>query len=379
MRIVIAPDSFKESLTAYEAACSIEKGFRQVFPEAEYIKMPMADGGEGTVKAMIHAIGGEIIQTTVTGPLGTKTEAFFGLIGSRKTAVIEMASASGLHLVPPKDRNPLFTTTKGTGELILSALDQGAEHIILGIGGSATNDGGAGMAQALGIRLLDKNGNDIPDGGGGLSHLALIDISNLDPRTATVKIEVACDVNNPLTGPKGASAVFGPQKGADDEMVKHLDKNLSHFAMIIEKTTGKSIADVPGSGAAGGLGAGLLAFLPAKLKSGISIMMEATNLEEKIMEADLVITGEGKVDSQSLSGKTPVGVAAAAKKHGVPVILLAGEATEGSSELYCSGVNAIFSIMPGVVTREAALANASRYLERVSENIAQVIKIGKQW
>lgn len=372
MKIVIAPDSFKESLSALEAAEAIEKGFKQVIPDAEYVKVPMADGGEGTVKSLVDATGGEIISRTVTGPLGTPVEAFFGVLGNKKTAVIEMAAASGLHLVPAEMRNPLLTTTRGTGELIAAALDHGVKHIIIGIGGSATNDGGAGMAKALGVLLLDGNGAEIGEGGGALKDLVSIDISRLDPRIAGLTMEVACDVDNPLTGAKGASAIFGPQKGATPEMVKQLDQNLAHYAAIIERDLGKEIREVPGAGAAGGLGGGLLAFLPSELKRGVDIVIEATGLSQIVSDADLVITGEGKIDGQTIFGKTPIGVAKTAKKHGVPVIGIAGNVADDSKAVHEHGIDAVFSIVPGIVSLGDAFMNAGEYAERTAANIAAV-------
>ncbi|UZW66660.1 glycerate kinase [Priestia flexa] len=370
MKIVIAPDSFKESLSALEVAEAVEKGFKQVLPQANYVKVPMADGGEGTVQSLVDATDGEIISKTVTGPLGEPVEAFFGILGTKRTAVIEMAAASGLHLVPPAKRNPLMTTTKGTGELISAALDYGVNHIIIGIGGSATNDGGAGMTKALGAQLLDAEGNEILDGGGALGNLAFINLSTLDSRLQHVKIEVACDVDNPLTGERGASAIFGPQKGATPEMVALLDRNLRHYAAVLERDLGQKIDDVPGAGAAGGLGAGLLAFLQAELKRGVDIVIEATNLLEAVRDADVVITGEGKIDGQTIYGKTPIGVAKTAKKHGIPVIGIAGNIGADSHVVYEHGIDALFSIVPGVTTLENAFANASDYVEKTAMNVA---------
>ncbi|MBY6087771.1 glycerate kinase [Priestia flexa] len=377
MKIVIAPDSFKESLSALEVAEAVEKGFKQVLPQANYVKVPMADGGEGTVQSLVDATDGEIISKTVTGPLGEPVEAFFGILGTKRTAVIEMAAASGLHLVPPAKRNPLMTTTKGTGELISAALDYGVNHIIIGIGGSATNDGGAGMAKALGAQLLDAEGNEILDGGGALGNLAFINLSKLDSRLQHVKIEVACDVDNPLTGERGASAIFGPQKGATPEMVALLDRNLRHYAAVLERDLGQKIDDVPGAGAAGGLGAGLLAFLQAELKRGVDIVIEATNLLEAVRDADVVITGEGKIDGQTIYGKTPIGVAKTAKKHGIPVIGIAGNIGADSHVVYEHGIDALFSIVPGVTTLENAFVNASDYVEKTAMNVAAVWKMNK--
>lgn len=374
MKIVIAPDSFKESLTALEAANAAEEGFKKVFPCAEIVKLPMADGGEGLVHSLVSSLFGKIIPQEVTGPLGKKVESFFGLIHNGKTAVIEMAAAAGLHLVPRSERNPLLTTTYGVGELILAALDQGVERIIVGLGGSATNDGGAGLAQALGVRILDENGNEIEFGGGGLSAVSSIDLAGLDPRLSQITIEAACDVTNPLLGPEGASAVFGPQKGATPEMVGLLDRNLGRFADVIEQYLGKDVRNVPGAGAAGGLGAGLLAFLSCRLRKGVEIVIEATGLEKQVQDADLLITGEGKIDSQTVYGKTPAGVAAVGKKYDVPVVALAGTLGAGFETVYDHGIDAVFSIVPGVVTLEEALQNAYSNMVHASENIARLMK-----
>jgi len=378
MKIVLAPDSFKESLSALQVAESIERGFKQVLPNAEYVKVPMADGGEGTVQSLVDATGGRIIKKTVTGPLGEAAEAFFGILGNEKTAVIEMAAASGLHLVPATKRNPLLTTTRGTGELIAAALDYNVNHIIIGIGGSATNDGGAGMARALGARFLNSDGLEIGEGGGALSDLAAIDLSRLDSRLADVKIEVACDVDNPLIGPKGASAIYGPQKGATPVIVNQLDENLAHYAAIIEKDLGVKIADVPGAGAAGGLGGGLLAFMQAELSRGVDIVLEAAKLSDIIAGADLVITGEGKIDGQTIFGKTPIGVAKTAKKHGVPVIGIAGNVASDSDVVHEYGIDAIFSIVPGAVSLQEAFLHADEFVERTARNIAAVWQLKRK-
>ncbi|MDD9312093.1 glycerate kinase [Cytobacillus firmus] len=378
MKIVIAPDSFKESLSALEAANAIERGFKAIFPNAQYKKMPMADGGEGTVQSLADATGGTIIERSVTGPLGEPVKAFFGLMGDGKTAVIEMAAASGLHLVPKEIRNPLLTSTRGTGELIAAAMDTGVKHIIIGIGGSATNDAGAGMIQALGGKLLDKTGSEIGPGGGSLADLSAIDMSNLDSRIRDVHFEVACDVDNPLTGPRGASAVFGPQKGATPEMAELLDRNLGHFADVAEHALGKPFRDIEGAGAAGGIGGSLLAFLNADLKRGIEIVLEAVNFEEEVKGADLVITGEGRIDSQTIHGKTPIGVAKAAKKHGIPVIGLAGSLSEDSHIVHEHGIDALFSIVPGVITLPDAFEKAAIYMERTARNIAALMKMNNE-
>ncbi|WP_442593725.1 glycerate kinase [Neobacillus sp. D3-1R] len=377
MKIIIAPDSFKESLSALEAAIAIERGFKEIFPEAEYKKLPMADGGEGTVQSLVDATGGRIVDKVVTGPLGEPVQAFFGILGDRQTAVIEMAAASGLHLVPVEKRNPLITTTRGTGELILAALDLGVKDFIIGIGGSATNDGGAGMVQALGARLLNHEGEEIGPGGGALADLASIDLSELDLRVLDAKIEVACDVDNPLTGPKGASAIYGPQKGATPELVVQLDANLTHYADIVEEQLGKSFRDIPGAGAAGGLGAGLMGFLSASLKRGVDIVLDAVQFEEHVKDADLVITGEGRIDSQTIYGKTPIGVAKASKKFNVPVIGVAGSITKDSHIVYEHGIDALYSIIPGVVTLPEAFENAAVFMQQTARNIAATMKLWK--
>jgi glycerate 2-kinase len=373
MKVVIAPDSFKESLSALEVAKAVEQGFREVFPDAEVVKVPMADGGEGLVHSLVNALAGQVITQQVTGPLGDKVEGFFGLIHGGKTAVIEMSAAAGLHLVSLEERNPLKTTTFGVGELILASLDFKIERIILGLGGSSTNDGGAGMAQALGGKLMDVNGCEIGFGGGALENLHSISIEESDVRLKDVVFEVACDVENPLLGEAGASSVFGPQKGATAEMVTVLDQNLRHFASVIESDLGKSVSEIPGAGAAGGLGAGLLAFLPCQLRKGIEIVVEATGLEEHLRDATLVITGEGKIDSQTIYGKTPIGVAAVAQKHNIPVIALAGSLGKGYEAVYQHGINTVFSIVPGVTTLDDALKHAHQNIVSTSRNIASLL------
>ena len=376
MKIVIAPDSYKESLTALEVACAIQRGFYEVFPDATYVLVPVADGGEGTVDAMIAATNGRRVETRVTGPLGQPVSAFYGLTGDGSTAVIEMAAASGLALVAPAERNPLVATSRGTGELILAALDAGARHLILGIGGSATNDGGAGMAQALGVALLDANGVALGDGGSALAELARVDLAGLDPRLAECRIEVACDVDNPLTGPRGASAIFGPQKGASPGMVATLDAALTHFARIVARDTGAEVADVPGAGAAGGMGAAMLAFLGARLRPGVEIVTEAVGLERAVVDADLVITGEGRIDSQTIYGKTPIGVARIAKRHGVPVIGLAGCLSADASVVCAHGIDAVFSVLYRPCSVDEALREAAANVEMAARNIAATLKLG---
>ncbi|KJG10457.1 glycerate kinase [Photobacterium kishitanii] len=377
MKIIIAPDSYKESLTAMEVATAIEAGFRQVMPNAEYIKLPMADGGEGTVQSLIDASNGTIVHHPVTGPLGEQVQGFFGIMGNGKTAVIEMAAASGLHLVSPEQRNPMLTTSYGTGELILAALEQGVEHIIVGIGGSATNDGGIGMAQALGVQLLDNNGQSLGFGGQALAQLATIDISHIDPRLATIKLEVACDVDNPLCGAKGASAVFGPQKGATPAMVTELDQNLAHYAAIIERDLAIDVKHMAGAGAAGGMGAALLGLFKAQLRSGIEIVIDAVNLDAIVKDADLVITGEGRIDSQTIHGKTPIGVARAAKKFNKPVIGIAGCLSQDCGVVYEHGIDAVFSVVPAAISLEQAFKDAAINVELTARNVAAMYCLGR--
>ena len=376
MKIVIAPDSYKESLSALEVAQAVEAGFRQVFPDADYVLVPVADGGEGTVDAMVAATGGRKETVTVSGPLGEPVEAFYGLTGDGDTAVIEMAAASGLALVPPDRRNPLLTSSRGTGELIRAALDAGARRFILGIGGSATNDGGAGMVQALGARLLDLEGRELDGSGGDLARLERIDVSALDPRVAECRIEVACDVDNPLTGARGASAVFGPQKGATPEMVQALDANLARLARIVGRDLGVAVDTVPGAGAAGGMGAAMLAFFGATLKPGIEIVTAAVDLDTQVRDADLVITGEGRIDFQTVHGKTPIGVARVAKRHGKPVIGIAGSLGAEVGVVHAHGIDAVFSVLGKPCTLDEALRDAAANVELTARNVAAVLRIG---
>jgi glycerate kinase len=376
MKIVIAPDSYKESLSATEVAQAIEKGFREIFPDALYVSVPVADGGEGTVEAMIAATQGAEHHAVVTGPLGEKVNACWGMSGDGKTAFIEMAAASGLALVPPALRNPLVTTSRGTGELILSALDKGARNIIIGIGGSSTNDGGAGMVQALGAKLCDANGKEIGYGGGSLMALNSIDLSGLDPRLKSCTLRVACDVTNPLVGEKGASRIFGPQKGADEGMILELDANLSHYADVIRTSLRIDVKHVPGAGAAGGMGAALMAFLGAELRSGIEIVTQALNLEEHIHDCTWVVTGEGRLDSQSIHGKVPVGVANVAKKYHKPVIGIAGSLTKDVGVVHQHGIDAVFSVLTSIGSLEEAFRGAFDNIYRASRNIAATLQMG---
>lgn len=377
MKFVLAPDSFKESMSAKTAALAMKKGIMKVFPEAECVIVPMADGGEGTLESLVSATEGEIIKTDVIGPLGKKVTAEYGLLGDSETAVIEMASASGLQLIKPEDRNPLHTTSYGTGQLIKHALDKGVNRILIGIGGSATNDGGVGMLQALGVSFKDKDGEELVFGGGALKHLHTIDMSGLDERIHNVQIDVACDVNNPLIGPTGASAIFGPQKGATRDMVTILDHNLTHYAKVIKEQLGEDIAFVAGAGAAGGMGAGLLAFLSARLKKGIDLVIEYTRLEEYVKDADFVFTGEGSIDGQTLYGKTPYGVATVAKKYSVPVITFAGKIGNDIDALYENGFNAIVGILKEVTSLKESLESGESNLAFATENVCRILKINR--
>ena len=377
MKIVIAPDSYKESLSALEVATAIENGFRDIFPTAEYVKLPVADGGEGTVEAMVAATGGRIVPVDVTGPLGERVDGFFGLSGDEQSAFIEMAAASGLERVAPSKRNPLITTSWGTGELIRHALDAGVKHIIIGIRGSATNDGGAGMVQALGAKLLDAHGQPVGQGGGELANLARIDVSELDRRLADCRIEVACDVTNPLTGEEGASAIFGPQKGATPEMIVTLDNALEHYAQVIARDLDIDVLHLAGGGAAGGMGAALYAFCGAQLRQGIEIVTDALHLDEQVADADLVITGEGRIDSQTIHGKVPVGVARVAKRYNKPVIGIAGSLTADVGVVHDHGIDAVFSVIYTICSLEDALENASENVRMAARNIAAVLKVGQ--
>lgn len=376
MRILIASDSFKGSLTSQEAGAAIAAGIYRVFPDARVTVLPMADGGEGTVQALVAATGGRLIPVQVSGPLGEPVQAYFGLLPDG-TAVLEMAQASGLTLVPESLRDPTKTTTYGTGELIASALDRGATRLVIGIGGSATNDGGAGMAQALGVRLRDRHGREIPPGGGSLGSLATIDMSGLDPRIKTVSITVACDVKNPLCGQSGASAVYAPQKGATPEVVRQLDDNLRHFARIIREQLQKDIMDIPGAGAAGGLGAGLIAFTGAEVRSGVGTVLDTVRFEDYLADVDLVITGEGRLDRQSAFGKVPVGVAGRAKKFGIPVIAMVGEIGPGAHEVFNHGIDSVVTLVSGPISLPQAMETGANLLADAAERTFRLIRVGR--
>ena len=378
MKIVIAPDSFKGNLSALQVSQAIENGVKRVIPDAMTTIVPMADGGDGTVQALVDATGGEIIPAEVTNPLGGRVIAHWGLLSDKVTGVIEMAAASGLNLVPPQKLNPLITTTYGTGELILAALERGCRKLIIGIGGSATNDGGAGMAQALGVKLLDAKRAPLTFGGAALAGLEHIDITTIDPRLADCDITVASDVTNPLCGSQGASAVYGPQKGATEEMVVQLDAALAHYADVIKRDLGIDIRDVPGAGAAGGLGAGLITFLKAKLLPGIDIVIQATGLVEHLKDAALVFTGEGRIDSQTAHGKVPVGVARKAKAFGLPVIAIAGEIKDGYQTVYQQGIDAVFSIAPGPISFNQSVTEAENLITDVAERALRLFICGME-
>ncbi|MFO7671492.1 MAG: glycerate kinase [Bacteroidales bacterium] len=375
MNILFAPDSFKDCLRATEVAEALSRGLGKVIPDAVIRLVPMADGGEGTVESVINATGGQIIKLEVHDPLMRKVPSFYGVSGDGSTAVIEMAAASGLELLGRAERNPWVTSTYGTGELIRNALERGCRKILLGIGGSATNDGGVGMAFALGVKFLDSKGKPVPQGGGALIDVSQIRMEGLDRRISETEILVACDVTNPLTGLHGASYVYGPQKGADGVMVERLDKNLRHLAGLIARQLDKEIETVPGAGAAGGLGGGLMAFLGARLVKGFDLVAETVALEESILWADLVITGEGKMDSQTMFGKTPFGVASMATKYGKPVIGVAGHVGEDAGALYKVGFDVIMPILERPSDLAAALENAPFLLERTGERIGRMLGI----
>ena len=376
-RYLCAPDSFKESLTAMEAARAMAQGIENADHDAEVRCLPMADGGEGTARALVDATGGSMRAVPVHDPLGRPVEGHFGLLADGTTAVVETAEASGLALLEAKERNPLIASSYGTGELMLAAVRSGAKRIIVGLGGSATNDAGAGLLQALGVRLLDKNGNDLKHGGAALANLTTIDISTMDPALKNVAITAACDVTNPLTGPTGASAVFGPQKGASKDDVATLDASLAHFAQVIDSQLGVAVNDVPGAGAAGGIGAALKGFLNAEFRPGIAIVIEQSGLDAAAQWADVVFTGEGSIDFQTKFGKTPAGVAETAKRHGKPVIAVAGHIGTGIDELHEVGIDAVFGIAPGAASLSELLADAAANVTRTTEQIVRTLTVSR--
>ena len=374
MRVVVAPDSYKGSVSAVGVAAALERGVLRVFPQAEVRKIPIADGGEGTVEALVTATGGQMKQERVRGPLGEVVDACWGILGDGKTAVIEMAAASGLPLVPPDRRDPRITTTYGTGELIRTALDAGLRRIIIGIGGSATNDGGTGMAQALGAKFLAADGTELPPGGGALAQLKTIDLSGLDSRLTKTEITVACDVDNPLCGQRGAAAVFGPQKGATPAMVAELDAALGHFAGCARAATGRNVADLAGAGAAGGLGAGLLFFTPAKLRPGVEIVLEAVKFAEVVKDAAFVITGEGRTDFQTAYGKAPVGVAKVAKQFDVPVFCISGGLGDGADDVLAQGIDAVMSICSRPLSLDECMRDGATLIEEAAARLCRILQ-----
>jgi len=377
MKVVIAPDSFKDSLDAAGVARAIAAGLANAWPDAELVECPMADGGEGTMDAILAASHGELRRQVVRGPLGQSVEAGWGWLAHSRTAIIEMAQASGLQLVPTGQRDACRSSTWGTGELIAAALAAGATRIVLAIGGSATNDGGSGMLRALGLRLLDAEGQALEEGGLALGKLARIDASDLDPRLAEVQVEVAADVDNPLCGPNGASAIFGPQKGASPEQVQALDQALGHFADLCAPLLGEDVREFPGCGAAGGMGFAARAFMGAQFRPGVEVVAELAGLDALVQGADLVITGEGRFDAQTLRGKTPMGVARVAKRHGVPVVVLAGTLGEGYQQLYAHGIDAAFALASGPMSLERACADAAQLLQARATDIARLWQVAR--
>ena len=375
MKIVIAPDSFKGSLTAMEAADAIEIGFRAVYPDAEYVKVPMADGGEGTVQSLVDATSGTIINQSVIGPMGDMVPGFFGILGDSRTAVVEMAAASGIHLVKPEERNIYLASSFGTGQLINAALDHGCDKLIIGLGGSATNDGGMGMMKALGAQFLGQGGAPLAPDVCALFQLAKIDLQYLDPRLSKTEIVVACDVNNPLCGKNGASRIFGPQKGATEDDIVVLDKALARYGDVLAINTGRNIAIEPGSGAAGGMGAALIGLIDAVVKPGVDLVIEIVDLAKSLVDTNLVITGEGRIDSQTIHGKTPVGVAKIAKSHNLPVICIAGSVEDGADIIHQMGSNEIYSVIEGDYDLTEALIEAGHKLTQAAQKIAKSLNL----
>lgn len=376
MKIVLAPNAFKGSMSASAAAQAMREGALQAIPDAAVRMVPVADGGDGLVDVFLNALNGVEEHKTVSGPLWEKTDACFCYVPARKMAAIEMAVASGLALLPPERRDPTKTTTYGTGELIAKALRLGARRLTIGIGGSATNDGGTGVAAALGVRFLDAAGHELQPVGGNLHMIADIDTDGLMHEAREAIFDVACDVDNPLLGEKGAARVYGPQKGATPQQVKDLEFGLANLADVIERKLSMNVRDIPGGGAAGGLGAGLLAFLGAKLRKGIDLVFQAVGLEDKIIGADLVLTAEGQIDFQTKFGKAPAGVAALAKKHGIPCVAIAGGIGEGISDLHDCGITAVFSLCPAPVTLAEAMQNGGGYLRAATEQIIRLYVAG---
>ncbi len=372
MKVVVAIDSFKGSMSSLEAGNAIRVGIHRVLPEADVVVRPLADGGEGTVEALALGMGGKLETIHVTGPLGEPVDATYGIIAESRTAIIEMSAAAGITLVPKEARNPLHTTTYGVGEMIRDAIAKGCRHFIVGIGGSATNDGGIGMLQALGFEVLNAAGKPVSLGAKGLAEIACISDEKVTPELRACSFKVACDVTNPLCGPQGCSAVFGPQKGATPEMVREMDGWMAHYAEIAQGN-----ALYPGTGAAGGLGFAFLRFLQAKLESGIRIVLEETHLEDYVREADLVITGEGRLDSQTVMGKAPIGVAKIAKQHGKRVLAFAGCVTSDAGVCNEHGIDAFFPILRSVVSLEEAMQkeHAEQNMSATVEQVFRLLKM----
>lgn len=380
MKILVCPDSFKESLNAEDVAESIAQGIMDEIPKAEITRIALADGGEGTCEILVKNTGGKIVHTKVHDPLMREINSYYGILGDGETAVIEMSAASGIELLKENEKNPLVTTTYGTGELIKDAINKGCRNLIIGLGGSATNDAGAGMASALGFQLLDAQGKAIGQGGGNLANLSTIHADkDLLKLLNTVKITAACDVTNPLTGAMGSSYVYGPQKGATEEMIKILDRNLENFSRVIEKDFGKRVAETPGAGAAGGLGAGVMAFLNAELKSGFNIVAEILQVEEMIKKSDLIITAEGRVDAQTLRGKVPLGVARLSAKYHKPVVVFTGSVGEGAERIYKEGVSVIVPVIDRPMTLEEAKQKTSELLKKSAERTMKMIRLSNNF
>ncbi len=376
MKIVIAPQAFKGSILALDAATAASEGIKRVFPLAEIVSVPVADGGDGTLETLIEGSGGNIHKIEVLGPLGDRRPSEWGAMGDGVTAVIEMARTSGLALLAEEERNPLITTTYGLGEAMRQAMDAGYQRFIIGIGGSATNDAGAGMAQALGVRLLDSSGNDLEFGGASLAQLSRIDMSGLHSKVGECEFLVACDVNNPLTGPTGASAIYGPQKGATQEMIVELDAALSHFAEVVKRDIGAEIGDVPGSGAAGGLGGGLIGFVGGQLRAGVDIVLDTVGLDDYLTGCDLVIIGEGSMDHSTIYNKAPVGVAGRAKKLGIPVVGISGSLGAGFQDVHEYGIDALTAITAGPMTLGEASDRAAELIANTTEQVMRLLKVG---
>lgn len=376
MKIVLAPQTYKGSLSALEVAKSMAVGIHRILRDAETVMVPVADGGDGTLETLVEATSGDARTATVTGPIGKSVVAEWGALGDGETAVIEMARTSGLALLNEGERDPLTATTYGLGEVIQEALDAGFRSFIVGIGGSATNDGGAGMAQALGVRLLDANGRDLPVGGAALKNLHSIDMSGLNPSVREAHFSVACDVSNPLTGPEGASAVYGPQKGATSEMVDQLDAALGNFANVVKRGLNKDVTNVSGAGAAGGLGAGMIVFLDGTLRPGVDIVLDHVGLDEKLEGTDLVITGEGQLDFQTVYNKAPIGVAWRARERGIPVVAISGSLGRGFEDVHAEGIDAVSAIVCAPMSLDEAYDRAEELIADATAETLRYMKVG---